>query len=444
MLSNAMLHTPNKPTLSLYTTKKQQDPQDELAPNNGKDTVAQLQSQLNTMQKLYDELMLKYTVLERKLSHTDTEKIEYWTDEEELSKETEWIRVRNAKKRKASSSPKEPVQSSSIKNTRQQQQNHTERKPPPVIISKINNYNALTEDLVKNQIKFQTSMLAGGRIKINVNDESDYRNLTTAVKNMNLEWHSFQDKQTRPIKVVVRNLHHTCKIEDITADLKDKKLNILDVCQLLRSKDKTPLPLFVLTFSREEDIKKIYEIGDILHMKVKIEAFKKPKLIPQCKNCQDYGHTQKYCGKEPRCVKCAGKHHTIDCKKPSNTPAKCVHCGEAHPANYRGCTTAITLQELRNKANNKKLPDRQHSEASNNRTNGQRLVDDHITYSQITSGLEQAQGTSSADSTTVMLQKIMKQIQQQEKRQEEFKKSILDRLAQLENLQSRRLNRDGK
>lgn len=38
----------------------------------------------------------------------------------------------------------------------------------------------------------------------------------------------------------------------------------------------------------------------------------------------------------------------------------------------------------------------------------------------------------------------MKQIQQQEKRQEEFKKSILDRLAQLENLQSRRLNRDGK
>ncbi|KAH1011013.1 hypothetical protein HUJ04_000455 [Dendroctonus ponderosae] len=123
--------------------------------NADNDKVEQLQSQLNVLQKLYDQLMLKYTVLED----------EYYTGEEELSRETEWIRVKNAKKRKASSSPKEPVQ---------------------LIISKIDNFNALTEDLVKNEIKFQTSMLAGGNIKINVKDEWDYRDLTTVVKNMDL------------------------------------------------------------------------------------------------------------------------------------------------------------------------------------------------------------------------------------------------------------------
>jgi hypothetical protein len=30
-------------------------------------------------------------------------------------------------------------------------------------------------------------------------------------------------------------------------------------------------------------------------------------------------------------------HSTDKCKLPGTEPAKCVHCGEGHPANYRGC-----------------------------------------------------------------------------------------------------------
>lgn len=36
-------------------------------------------------------------------------------------------------------------------------------------------------------------------------------------------------------------------------------------------------------------------------MKVEIEAFKIPKLIPQCQNCQECGHIQRYWW--ARCVK---------------------------------------------------------------------------------------------------------------------------------------------
>lgn len=112
--------------------------------------------------------------------------------------------------------------------------------------------------------------------------------------------------------------------------------------------------MFILTFSAEEEIEKIYQIKNILGCRVEIEALKKSKLVPQCKQCQVHGHTQKYCNRQARCVKCAGKHHTTQCTKPQNVQPKCVHCGEPHPASYRGCTVAIELQNIINKKLNTK------------------------------------------------------------------------------------------
>lgn len=78
-------------------------------------------------------------------------------------------------------------------------------------------------------------------------------------------------------------------------------------------------------------------------MKVEIEALRSTKLISQCKNCQTYGHTQRFCKKESRCVKCTGKHHTSKCNKQQQDQSKHVNCGNNHPANYRGCEVAKKL-----------------------------------------------------------------------------------------------------
>lgn len=41
----------------------------------------------------------------------------------------------------------------------------------------------------------------------------------------------------------------------------------------------------------------------------------------------------------PRCVKCAGPHHTKDCDKGDGRidSVKCCNCNGDHPASYRGC-----------------------------------------------------------------------------------------------------------
>jgi hypothetical protein len=48
----------------------------------------------------------------------------------------------------------------------------------------------------------------------------------------------------------------------------------------------------MLKFEKKEDIKRIFEIKEIICMKVTIEALIRSKLTPLCKNCQVYGHTE--------------------------------------------------------------------------------------------------------------------------------------------------------
>ena len=87
----------------------------------------------------------------------------------------------------------------------------------------------------------------------------------------------------------------------------------------------------------------------ILNMKVTTEPlWKTSELIMQCKRCQDYNHTQRYCSQEVRCVKCLGKHLTRECSIKQDQLPTCVKCREHYPANYRGREVAKQLQRIKN------------------------------------------------------------------------------------------------
>lgn len=58
--------------------------------------------------------------------------------------------------------------------------------------------------------------------------------------------------------------------------------------------------------------------------------------MPQCKKCQQFGHTKAFCAHTPKCIKCGNKHETIQCRKTVND--KCANCQGEHTANYwKGC-----------------------------------------------------------------------------------------------------------
>ncbi|KAH1028369.1 hypothetical protein HUJ05_001728 [Dendroctonus ponderosae] len=74
--------------------------------------VEQLQSQLDKIHKMYEELNIKYSNIEKKLPSKAKERGtgEYHTNEEELARETESIRTKNWKKRNMDTSLTPPQQ----------------------------------------------------------------------------------------------------------------------------------------------------------------------------------------------------------------------------------------------------------------------------------------------------------------------------------------------
>jgi len=110
-------------------------------------------------------------------------------------------------------------------------------------------------------------------------------------------------------------------------NLRDYGFKVIMADNKLSWKEKIPLKMFMLTFDNSEVIGKVYKIKNILGCKVEIQPRRGSKLIPQCKKCQAFGHTQKFYAKEPRCVKCAGKYLTRECQKAENQNPKCFNSG---------------------------------------------------------------------------------------------------------------------
>lgn len=78
-----------------------------------------------------------------------------------------------------------------------------------------------------------------------------------------------------------------------------------------------------------------------------MEEPRKRKDPPQCLNCQEFGHTKKYCRLPSVCVKCGDIHKTSECSNSKNDPTlkRCGNCGGNHTANYRGCPVFIQLKK---------------------------------------------------------------------------------------------------
>lgn len=195
--------------------------------------------------------------------------------------------------------------------------------------------------------------------EINVFDPDAYRALTRVLNAGNIQWHTYENKSERPIRVMARGIHASYTKDDIMNDLNKKSYKIINAVNIIKKEKQTNdkgeqiiskrgLPLFMLTFNNQEKMEKIYEIKKILNIAVKIEPLRRNmKAIPQCKRCKCYNHTQAYCCREPRCVECAGKHLTTNCNISKQTAPKCVNYKGMHPANYRGCEVAKELQRRR-------------------------------------------------------------------------------------------------
>ncbi|KAI5697154.1 hypothetical protein M8J76_008039 [Diaphorina citri] len=192
-----------------------------------------------------------------------------------------------------------------------------------------------------------TRTLANNTVKINPKTVDAYRALVRHLRSKNIVFHTYQIKQERAYRVVLRHIHHSVPTSDIKTELDGMGFKVRNITNILGRTNKSPLNLFFVDLEPAENNKQIFELKYLFNMKIAIEPPHKSTNIVQCTRCQTYGHTKAYCTRPFACVKCGGDHSTSSCSKSRDLPATCALCDGPHPANYKGCTVYKDLQNLR-------------------------------------------------------------------------------------------------
>ncbi|CAG5004700.1 unnamed protein product [Parnassius apollo] len=181
----------------------------------------------------------------------------------------------------------------------------------------------LLEDVSKGEYKIK--ILRGDRVKIQPISAESYFTIYKELKANDTEFYSYQLKQDRSF--VLKHLHPSTDKEDIKIAIEELHHKVVNVWNIQNSRTKQALPMWNIELEPRENNKDIYNVKYLLHCRISFEAPRPRRVIPQCTNCQDYNHTQKFCNRKPRCVKCAGSHHTSAClRKDRSKEVKCVLC----------------------------------------------------------------------------------------------------------------------
>jgi hypothetical protein len=230
-------------------------------------------------------------------------------------------------------------------------QQPTEPKPPPLFVSDVLNVRKMTQviETVILNTEYVYKCLANNKVRINPLTTDAYRKLVKHFTEIKVSFHTYQLKQDRAFRVVLKNMHFSNDPADISAAIELKGHKVRNVSNVKHTKTKEPLSMFFIDLEPDRSNKNIYDIEYLLNARVNFEPPLKKKEIVQCKKCQRYGHTKSYCWYNYRCVKCGQDHDTLTCpkKKSDNIPPKCVLCNGEHPANYKGCTV---YQDLKGKS----------------------------------------------------------------------------------------------
>ncbi|KAL1454600.1 hypothetical protein WDU94_010816 [Cyamophila willieti] len=181
-------------------------------------------------------------------------------------------------------------------------------------------------------------------LKVEITDIHVYRSAINMFDNHGVEYHSYRLPSENTIDVLIKHLPVSIGDNEIQNDLISKGFSVFKL-MCVWNKDKKPIPVVnVYLDKKNPQNKEIYNLDRLLHCVVSVEPKRKSYNIPQCNNCQCFGHTRNYCKLKVRCMISTGNHKSVDCRKES-TP-KCANCGENHLSNFKGCGY---YQELRNK-----------------------------------------------------------------------------------------------
>jgi len=192
-----------------------------------------------------------------------------------------------------------------------------------------------------------SAQMKGEKLMLIPRTAEGFRATVSALRSLDgskgVSFHTFSLPEDRCVRLLVKNLGRHKPEDVVREEVESLGICVQGVLQLRsgrRDREAAkahPLtPHFIVTVARGPEMVKTRSPTELCIWRVSMETYVAPKGPLQCKRCQRFGHTQRYCSYEPRCVSCGEAHLSGKCSTPQQQ-LKCCSCGGNHTANYRGC-----------------------------------------------------------------------------------------------------------
>jgi len=128
-----------------------------------------------------------------------------------------------------------------------------------------------------------------------------HRKLIRHLHSEKIVHHTYQMKQNRAYRVVIRNLHYSIPTNEMEEELHKQGHTVRNIFNIRHRINKHPLSMFYVDLEPKQNNKDIYNLQYLKNMKITVEPPNKKHTIIQCMRCQLYGHSKSYCTRPYTC-----------------------------------------------------------------------------------------------------------------------------------------------
>ncbi|KAL4091575.1 hypothetical protein QTP88_026242 [Uroleucon formosanum] len=155
--------------------------------------------------------------------------------------------------------------------------------PPSIFIQAQLNFNTFCIKLkeITDSTSFECKTTTKG-VKLQTFSFDSHRAIVKFLKSENVSFHSYQSKESKPFRIVIRNLHPSTDKDYINKELSDLGFQVKNITNVLQKSTKIPLPFSFIDLLQSQSNHEIFKLNSISFSKVKVEAPYTKKKIPQC------------------------------------------------------------------------------------------------------------------------------------------------------------------
>lgn len=145
-----------------------------------------------------------------------------------------------------------------------EEQNNSTPKPPPIYIPNVLDISIMIKNISKQipSTDFSYKSMRDNQIRLMVKEVESFRKIVTYFESKSISYHTYQLKQERAYRVVIKGLHPSTLTTDIISELSSLGHQVRDVINVKSRVTKLPLSMFFVDLDPNSN-KEIFNIRHI-------------------------------------------------------------------------------------------------------------------------------------------------------------------------------------